>query len=478
MFEKRYEFSGSFEDRCELDSVPKSLITLVQMILGDSCLDEKLNDSDSSRTHISVAIAQLLYFNSVKRSRTNSSIRHIKEREAPLPIYISMLIHAKTRIRDLIDTLSNLGLCVSYHRLMTISTDLANNVCSKYQEDKVVCPLNLLKEVFTCSAVDNIDHNPSSRTAKDSFHGTGISLMQFPTSERPGVQRERVQQDIPRQSKILPLPQSYTLVHPVTKTLEPVVPTKACPINLDKSIIDVSMRKEHDWLSHLSEMVSKESLNGGDYVSWAAFSASKQPSLSITPSTIALLPLFRENAHSTCMMVHAMQMASNAIHHLNPSQTPVIVVDQPLYAICKQIQWTWPESYGEDKVVVMMGGLHIEMNLLKLLGDWLRGSGWITALIQANITTSGRAESMLSGSHVTQTRYAHQVSAGTFTILLKRAYNQYCKNNSEALSYDEWLDRHSKNVPQFKFWITTMDVESMVLQFILSIRERDFALYI
>ena len=341
-------------------------------------------------------IAQLLYFNSVKRSQTNSSIRHIKEREAPLPIYISMLIHAKTRSRDLINTLSNLGLCLSYHRLMTISTDLANNVCSKYQEDKVVCPLNLLKEVFTCSAVDNIDHNPSSRTAKDSFHGTGISLMQFPTSERPGVQRERVQQDIPRQSKILPLPQSYTLVHPVTKTLEPVVPTKACPINPDKSIIDVSMRKEHDWLSHLSEMVSKESLNGGDYVSWAAFSASKQPSLSITPSTIALLPLFRENAHSTCMMVHAMQMASNAIHHLNPSQTPVIVVDQPLYAICKQIQWTWPESYGEDKVVVMMGGLYIEMNLLKLLGDWLRGSGWITAPIQANIT-SGRAESMLSG---------------------------------------------------------------------------------
>ena len=77
------------------------------------------------------------------------------------------------------------------------------------------------------------------------------------------------------------------------------------------------------------------------------------------------------------------------------------------------------------KIVLMMGGLHIEMNLLKLLGDWLCGSGWITSLVQANVTTSGRAESMLSGSHVTRTRYAHQVTAGSLKILLDRAYQQY-----------------------------------------------------
>jgi len=28
------------------------------------------------------------------------------------------------------------------------------------------------------STVDNIDHNPSSATSKESFHGTGISLFQ------------------------------------------------------------------------------------------------------------------------------------------------------------------------------------------------------------------------------------------------------------------------------------------------------------
>ena len=49
---------------------------------------------------------------------------------------------------------------------------------------------------------------------------------------------------------------------------------------------------------------------------------------------------------------------------LNPGQTPVVASDQPLYSLAKQIQWQWPE-YGEDKVVMMFGGLHIEMAALK-----------------------------------------------------------------------------------------------------------------
>ena len=36
-----------------------------------------------------------------------------------------------------------------------------------------------------------------------------------------------------------------------------------------------------------------------------------------------------------------------------------MTVDQPLYAIAKEIQWSWPSTYGEEKYVVLMGGLHI-----------------------------------------------------------------------------------------------------------------------
>ena len=57
-----------------------------------------------------------------------------------------------------------------------------------------------------------------------------------------------------------------------------------------------------------------------------------------------------------------------------------------------------------------MGGLHTETNLLKLIGNWLHESGWITLLVQTNVTTSGKAKSTLSSSHVTRIRYTHQIT--------------------------------------------------------------------
>ena len=91
-------------------------------------------------------------------------------------------------------------------------------------------------------------------------------------------------------------------------------------------------------------------------------------------------------------------------------QTPCVTFDQPLYAIAKNIQWNWPATYGEDKCVIMLGAMHIEMAAWKCLGHWLEGSGWTSVVSQADLVTSGVAESLLKASHLTRTRHVHQVS--------------------------------------------------------------------
>ena len=51
------------------------------------------------------------------------------------------------------------------------------------------------------------------------------------------------------------------------------------------------------------------------------------------------------------------------------------------------------------------------MAILNMLGKWLDGSGWSSALVEAGVATSGRAAALLSTSH---SCYAHQVTvAGT-----------------------------------------------------------------
>ena len=71
------------------------------------------------------------------------------------------------------------------------------------------------------------------------------------------------------------------------------------------------------------------------------------------------MPLLQESAHSVATIKHSMDKIKEATHFLNPGQTPVMAVDQPLIALAKQIQWQWPNTYGEDKFIVMFGGLYI-----------------------------------------------------------------------------------------------------------------------
>jgi len=87
---------------------------------------------------------------------------------------------------------------------------------------------------------------------------------------------------------------------------------------------------------------------------------------------------------------------------MNPAQIPVLTLDQPLYTIAKQIQWTWPSNCGEQMYVVLIGGLHIEMAFLNVLGDWLEESGWASIMASANVTTEGRADALQSGSHTSR----------------------------------------------------------------------------
>jgi len=93
---------------------------------------------------------------------------------------------------------------------------------------------------------------------------------------------------------------------------------------------------------------------------WSSFHAARsdvvgQPEKSIE----ALLPLFHEKAATPEMIRHGMELVKKTTEHLNPQQVPVMVVDQPLYDLAKKMQWTFPDVFGEDKFVVMLGGPHI-----------------------------------------------------------------------------------------------------------------------
>jgi len=71
----------------------------------------------------------------------------------------------------------------------------------------------------------------------------------------------------------------------------------------------------------------------------------------------------------------------------------------------------------------MLGDLHIKMAILNMSGKWFDESGWSSALIQAGVVTSSRADALLSASHIKHniTHYAHQVrNCCTFVYTSKK----------------------------------------------------------
>ena len=79
---------------------------------------KSVEDHNSANTTAAISISQLLIFNSVKHARAADAslaiVQHKRERETPLPLYITMKIHAVTSKRNIIDTLFHWGIAMCF----------------------------------------------------------------------------------------------------------------------------------------------------------------------------------------------------------------------------------------------------------------------------------------------------------------------------------------------------------------------------
>ena len=110
IFDYQNQFYGSFDKDCLKTPTPDTLLSLIGMILNGPNIKRQAKD-ENGRSTIAAVISQLLIFNSAKFGSTTSSVvRHNVDRETPFPIYLSLMLHASTRKRDLVDKLHSLGI--------------------------------------------------------------------------------------------------------------------------------------------------------------------------------------------------------------------------------------------------------------------------------------------------------------------------------------------------------------------------------
>ena len=76
------------------------------------------------------------------------------------------------------------------------------------------------------------------------------------------------------------------------------------------------------------------------------------------------------------------------------------------------------------------------------------------ALVQAEISTPGKADSFLQATHVVRTRRAHQVTLAALYILKHRAYSNYCQQDEMLLEFGQRMVCYERDC-QYTFQILT-----------------------
>ena len=186
----KFDFTGSFSPESEVKSVPSILLSFQQMVLDGPGIMKVNKESpallSTASEHVPAAalsISQLILYNSVKHRSTNPSCtcisRHIRTRENSLIIYIAIKIYSNTRMDSLVDAMHGRGLCISYSRLRTISTDLANSITASMR--KVV--LSFMERCKCSNIGRSHDKSSISETFKTNNKNTtdhkGIDVQSF-----------------------------------------------------------------------------------------------------------------------------------------------------------------------------------------------------------------------------------------------------------------------------------------------------------
>ena len=117
-----------------------------------------------------------------------------------------------------------------------------------------------------------------------------------------------------------------------------------------------------------------------DVIAWPVCHASQENiSDKVQPVLTQLLPLFYEKAATSAVFKHGIDMLKKVT---NLGQILVILLDAPLFVSAKLVQWNRPYTHNIKDFVVKFGGLHIEIAILKTLGDYLESMRWTNKLVQ------------------------------------------------------------------------------------------------
>ena len=476
--------------------IPENLYLFLSLLFGGQELleseeFEKLKKGKLTK-NVVMSIAQDIIFGLSKGKKLT-----------PKHIGLASTLHQKTRSKQLVNLFHKAGHCLSYDNLLKLDTTLANDTLTSLDEKTgAVIPKNIVPGSFIHYSADNIDIDTNTNDGKGMFHATQVTAYQRSdgSSTLPYSHIENFSK-----KSTLQVPRILTKIPTIRVKNEQSAPTMEYPISVDsfknseqdKSYIEAKAADNAFYLYRQAMPVR---------FGWTEYNQIDNKNCS-SETTIGHMPIILSEAHDYDTINIVIQRCMAVSSHFEQSYT-IITVDQQLFCKMHNLISNIPEY--QLKVIPRLGGLHISLNFLKIIGKHMSGCGLYDAWIDSNILGEVAAQKVLAGKDYSKGMRVHKITLQALWRIITPEFmeflnkkdpnmaksmndsiNKYeCEEESDIdlkilLKTEKWLHHlsqftkeKSEKSANYTFWWNYMEMVSTLLMFTRAQRDGIWNLYI
>lgn len=323
---------------------------------------------------------------------------------APLQFGLASEMHHKFSSRFIVDTLYKHGFGCSYTEIQRFerSAALQGGELPDHRPGQ-----------FIQFVADNVDHNIRTLDGCNTFHGMGMIA-----SFTPG---KFVSKPIPR------ITVSSDDIQTVGKIN--IKNFHSHTGDLPLSFKELTVTKNTDLTADIDLLWDISLLLHPRRPAWSGMMQSVHRGVHPGKSSILFLPMIDlDPSNMSCIFSTLNYLCDQAGKY---NVTPVITFDQPLFWKAMVIIESQPTWSNLKKVVLRLGGLHVEMSFLGCVGHLMAATG-LTQVLEV-VYAENAVKHILSGKAIARAIRGHlMVYAALSTMLTANAYNMTLPNKGEC----------------------------------------------
>lgn len=177
----------------------------------------------------------------------------------------------------------------------------------------------------------------------------------------------------------------------------------------------------------LSQDLVVKALENQSIPSWSGFHSILFPDIP-RADNIGYCPLI-EGSSTDFSTIYTVLKHAQAISAIVGQTDTIITFDLAIYIKAKQLQWRFSTEFS--KVVVRVGGFHIALNYLALMGEKYASSGLDDLLVESGVYGAGAVSALMKGKAYNRGVCAHKLPMEAFFCLLWQAFLNWCQSSGQ-----------------------------------------------